>query len=318
MCRKMNAIKSKIKAVMLGHAVADALGVPVEFQRREELKENPVTDMRGYGTYAVPEGCWSDDTSMSIAALDVLAKDGLDYDKIMNNFTLWCKEGAYTPTGSLFDIGFTCRSAILSYKTAENDPLLCGLTDSSSNGNGSLMRIHPFVLYAVYNAPDRLSDIAFDASSLTHAHMRSKVGCGIYAEILRALLDSPSKETVVEAIKRAKERYADEKEAEHYSRVLSLEILDADEDSIKSSGYVVDTLEAALWCLFNSDSYSEAVLKAVNLGSDTDTVAAVTGGLAGALYGYDGIPKKWLKVLKRRKYIEGMCSSAARAWRRQR
>ena len=103
---------SKFKAVIIGHAVADALGVPVEFSSREELSENPVTDMMGYGTYPVPEGSFSDDTSMSLATLDALSRGGIDYDRIMTAFSLWIKDGEYTPTGTVFDIGSTCFSAI--------------------------------------------------------------------------------------------------------------------------------------------------------------------------------------------------------------
>jgi ADP-ribosylglycohydrolase len=112
---QMKEIQNKIKAVMLGHAIGDALGVPVEFRSREELREAPVTDMIGYGTYSVPAGTWSDDTSMALAALDSLASGKLNWFEIMLNFVKWLADGAYTSTGEVFDVGGTCKRAILKF-----------------------------------------------------------------------------------------------------------------------------------------------------------------------------------------------------------
>ena len=304
-----------IKSVVIGHAIADALGVPVEFCTRESLEKSPVTDMMGYGTYAVPAGAWSDDTSMSIAALDVLADGEIRYHEIMENFVKWCDLNEYTPTGEMFDIGGTCRRAIQNFTWGET-PLACGLTGQYENGNGSLMRIHPFVLMAYFRSSlrDVWEHFVSNASSLTHAHERSVLACKIYALVLFALMDAPSKDSVREALKTAKERYADSPEYATYERLFSNHFSQISVNAIKSSGYVVDTLEAALWCLLNTDSYESCVLKAVNLGEDTDTVAAVAGGLAGALYGYKAIPKNWRKTLIKRRYIEEMCDRAAKNW----
>ena len=127
-----------MKSVMIGHAVGDALGVPVEFCSREELDESPVTDMIGFGSYPVPAGAWSDDTSMTLAALDSLANGTVDYNDIMENFVRWCSEDEYTPTGEMFDIGRTCLTAIRNYLATDGKPALeCGLNDEHSNGNGS-------------------------------------------------------------------------------------------------------------------------------------------------------------------------------------
>ncbi len=312
----MNNYVEKVKSVMLGHAVADALGVPVEFASREELDNAPLTDMEGFGTYPYPEGCWSDDTSMSLAALDSLIGNALDYDDIMMKFGAWYFNDEYTPTGEMFDAGNTCILAIENYFEKHVSALNCGLSGEHSNGNGSLMRIHPFVLYAfVKQMPfDDMIDTVHTASSLTHAHPRSKIGCGIYACILTHLLHRADKSVIYDALQQAKSHYLGNAEIEHYSRLFSENFCRAERSQIKSGGYVVDTLEAAIWCLLTTDSYKECVLKAVNLGDDTDTVAAVAGGLAGALYGYDTIPKEWVAATKRREYIEHLCESAACAW----
>lgn len=125
---------NKIKAVIIGHAVADALGVPVEFCLREELEENPVTGMRGFGTYPYPEGSWSDDTSMSLATLESLTLGMVNYDDIMINFGKWYYKDEFTPTGEMFDVGNTCSYAIDNYFAHKKPINLCGLTKENSNG----------------------------------------------------------------------------------------------------------------------------------------------------------------------------------------
>ena len=304
----MKDVENKIRSVILGHAVADALGVPAEFADRVELDAAPVTDMEGYGTYPYPAGTWSDDTSMTLCALESMAKGSIDRVEIMDNFCRWFYNNEFTPTGECFDIGGACLSAIEKYKRLGLPPHMCGGEDERSCGNGSLMRILPFALFCEYGeySGDWL-DIVHLASSLTHRHERCKVGCGIYSIIVRKLLCRPDKASVCVGLKRAGEVYADNPELEKYGRIFDPGFASLDRSEIKSSGYVVDTLEAALWCFLTTDNYRDCVLKAVNLGDDTDTVAAVAGGLAGALYGLDSIPAEWLDKLIKREYIEELC-----------
>lgn len=299
---------------MIGHAVGDALGVPVEFSSRDFLKKNPVKEMTGFGTYDVPAGCWSDDTSMSICALDSLKNGTLNYRNIMNNFCAWLYKGDFTPTGVVFDAGNTCVSAINNYAKRFLSINNCGLSDDRSNGNGSLMRIHPFVLYAYYNGIDddeKFIELISNASSLTHAHQCSIDGCIIYAYVLKELLNNPTKEAIYNGINISKDKI----KLTYYHRLFSKDIAEINERDIKSGGYVVDTLEAALWCALTTNNYKDCVLKAVNLGSDTDTVAAIAGGIAGAIYGYNSIPYEWISTLKRKNYIEEMCENAYMNWR---
>ena len=307
----------KIKSVMIGHAIGDALGVPVEFCEREELDESPVTEMLGFGSYPVPAGAWSDDTSMTLATLDSLASGKIEYDDIMENFVRWCSEDAYTPTGEMFDIGRTCLTAIRNYLATDGKPALeCGLLDEHSNGNGSLMRIHPFVLYAyIKNMPlVEWIKLIKNGSAITHAHDRAEIGCLIYAFVLLHLLGDPNKDSIQLALKRAESNLVECSEFEYYHRIFQSDFSSLEREEIKSSGYVVDTLEAAIWCLLTTNDYKSCVLKAVNLGGDTDTVAAVAGGLAGALYGYDNIPSKWRRTLIKRDYIEELCKDACENW----
>lgn len=313
-------IKNRIRAAMFGHAIGDALGVPVEFCGREELRADPVTGYRGYGSHHVPAGTWSDDTSMALAALDSLSR-GLDDTDMIRRFCDWKDHAAYTATDRVFDMGITTRQALSRFQ--HGVPALdCGLDGERENGNGSLMRIIPTVLYCQYHQPQMTEgermEIIHRTSCLTHRHLRSQMGCGIYAFLLWALLEHPDKSTVQTGLDRAKAYYTAQPEfhgeLQTYHRLLdqpAAEFARTPESSIKSSGYVVATLEAAVWCLLNTDSYAACVLQAVNLGSDTDTVAAVAGGLSGCLYGMAQIPAAWYDGLIRREMIETLCDAFA-------
>ena len=281
---------SKIYNGLMGLVVGDAMGVPVEFNPRDSFK---VTDMAGYGTYDLPAGSWSDDSSMMLATVESIARLGkIDTDDIMKNFVRWVNDGEFTPYGELFDIGRATRNAIQRYVqgvSAEH----CGGIAEWDNGNGSLMRILPLAFtdcdYETVNA----------VSSLTHAHEISKAACRVYVYIARQLLHGKTMDEIYKCFTMKQSTF----------ERLSI-LKDLVRDEIKSTGYVVDTLEAALWCNLKSSSYRECILLAVNLGDDTDTVAAVAGGLAGIIYGAGGergIPEEWINQLARKEWIEDLC-----------
>lgn len=281
---------SKIYNGLMGLVVGDAMGVPVEFNPRDSFK---VTDMTAYGTYDLPAGSWSDDSSMMLATVESIARLGeIDTDDIMKNFVRWVNDGEFTPYGELFDIGRATRNAIQRY--VQGIPAeQCGGTAEWDNGNGSLMRILPLAFtdcdYETVNA----------VSSLTHAHEISKAACRVYVYIARQLLRGKTLEEIYNCFGMKQSTF---------DRLPILK--DLTRDKIKSTGYVVDTLEAALWCNLNSSSYRECILLAVNLGDDTDTVAAVAGGLAGIIYGVGGergIPEEWINQLARKEWIADLC-----------
>ncbi|MBE5756769.1 MAG: ADP-ribosylglycohydrolase [Clostridiales bacterium] len=306
----MENLFEKAKAVILGHAVADALGVPVEFCSREELDVNPVTSMREYGTYNMPKGSWSDDTSMSLCALEVMDKK-LNFHNVMLNFCKWYYKGEFTPTGKTFDVGRTSATAIERYYLEPNREVF-GVNSERANGNGALMRIHPFSLYA-YKSNLSLSgklEVIEIATTLTHAHKRSILASKIYSFVLWELLNNPSKESVKIGLVKAKNHLKNQPELVHYNAIFEPDLLNTKREEIKSTGYVVDSLIASLWCLLTTDSYKDCVLKAVNLGDDTDTIGAIAGGLAGGLYGLKSIPKEWLDSLLKKDYIESLIEKA--------
>lgn len=313
----------KVYDGIIGLAIGDALGVPAEFEAREEMAENPVAGMRGGGIHRQPAGTWSDDTGLTLALLDSIAvRRGIDCRDIMDHFVLWMEDGEYTASGKAFDIGHTTAEAVRNYKCGINPPE-CGGAADDDNGNGSLMRILPVAFY-LHLRPELSVDEGMElvhlVSSLTHRHRVSLIGCGIYVSAALKLMAEGM--TVKEGVKqgigeafRYYERRGWDEELFSYNRLRDLDIFASfSEKDIRSSGYVVDTLEAALWCLLNTDSFHDCVLKAVNLGDDTDTVGAVAGGLAGIYYGACGIPGEWLEVLKRRQYIQKLCTKMEMAF----
>lgn len=282
-----------IKSVY-GLIVGDAIGVPVEFQRREMLDAHPVKGMTGYGTHSQPPGTWSDDSSLALAGVASINQcNGLNWDDMMLRFAHWLYNAEYTAHGNVFDVGRTTALSIRNY--ANGVPALkCGQTDLRSNGNGSLMRLLPVVIYARHQNPLELVQTVHNASRLTHAHPISLVGCGIYALIAVNLLAGmkPS-EAVIDGYQLAKQIYKAEPAFNEYRQIANLAKLTRDD--ISGSGYIVDTLVASLWCLVHKQTYADAVLTAVNLGRDTDTVGAVTGSLAGISY---PVPPGWIKQLQ--------------------
>jgi len=292
----------KVKDGIIGLVIGDALGVPVEFKYRESLKIDPVTKMEGYGTYNMPPGTWSDDSSMTIATMaSIVNKNEIDYDDIMKEFLEWIENGKYTQYQDTFDYGITTLHGIMNYKNGI-DAIKCGGTDERDNGNGSLMRILPLAFI-----PDIDYETIENISGLTHGHLRSKIACVFYIEIAKSMLENNL--TIDEHIKLAgnkiKEHYKDSGELHHFKRIFNDEL--NDEDSISSKGYVITTFESVIYSLKNTDNFRDAVLKAVNLGRDTDTVGAICGGLAGIFYGFDSIPIDWINEIPKIDEVIELC-----------
>ncbi len=300
------SVKDKILGGLWGAVVGDALGVPVEFQSRERLRQDPVRDMRGLGTYNQPAGTWSDDSSLMLCTV-VSLLDGFNAGHLGSLFVRWLHEAHWTPWEEVFDVGGTTRQAINRLSQGV-EPEQAGLTDENSNGNGSLMRILPVALRYSGVSASVLLDYAHRVSSLTHRHVRCQMACGFYCTMVSALVGGAARnEAYLRAVQTTRafyEKLPYSGEMTQFTRIFSGELASLPESEIHSSGYVIDTLEASIWCLCNTESYQEAVLQAVNLGGDTDTTATVAGGLAGVGYGADAIPSRWVGQLARRSDLE--------------
>ncbi len=299
--------KDIYKNLLLGVAIGDALGVPVEFIDRETLRLNPVTDMREYGSHQMPAGTWSDDSSLTFCLAEALTNE-CDLETIAQNMLLWARKNYWTARGEVFDIGITTKKAIDQIETGVS-PTLSGLTDEFSNGNGSLMRIAPLVFYLMDKPIQKRFEIVRQVSSITHGHVRSVIACFYYVEFARQIIEQNEPLKIYHDLQTRIPNFlhsifVQQSEINHFSRLLVDNIYELSENEINSSGYVVDTLEASIWSFLTTSNFKNAILKAVNLGGDADTTGAVTGGLAGLYHGIKGIPLHWKKELARVKDIE--------------
>lgn len=279
------AIRDRSRGALLGLAVGDAVGTTLEFSRRDAGL--PLTDMVGGGPFRLRAGEWTDDTAMALALADSLAVEPqLDAADLMRRFTAWWRSGEYSCTGRCFDIGVTTRTALASFER-NGDPY-AGSTDPMSAGNGSLMRLSPVAIRRWRNRP-LMADVAARQSRTTHAAPEAVAACMVYADILADAIAGTAKHDVLAA--------------DRCSDSPAIEVIAGGSwrgrarTGIRSSGYVAHSLEAAFWCVGRTSDFASAVLLAANLGDDADTTAAITGQLAGALYGESGIPGSWLDRL---------------------
>jgi ADP-ribosylglycohydrolase len=289
-------VLDRAKGALVGLALGDALGTTLEFEWRDT--QPAVTDIVGGGPFGLAPGQWTDDTSMALCLADsLLAVGGLDARDLIERFCRWYEDGYNSVTGECYDIGNATRGALESFR-ATGEPL-SGSTDPHSAGNGSLMRLSPV---AIRWRHDR--DAAVEAARLqsrtTHGAAQAVEACALFAELLVEAIGGASKETVLRA--------RDWPGNAEVAKVAAGSWHRKNRDAISSSGYVLDTLEAALWCVDHTKSIEEALILAANLARDADTVAAVTGQLAGALWGMSGAPAAWLDKLAWRGHIESLAA----------
>ena len=304
------------KGILFGVAIGDALGVPVEFKSREEISKQPVTDMIGFGSHRKPAGTFSDDSSLTFCLAESIAS-GFTVDDTARNFINWRYHNYWTADNEVFDIGITTQNAI-DRLVKGTRPDLAGDFGVRSNGNGSLMRILPLLVHIRNKPMAERYELIKQVSSITHGHVRSAIACFYYLEFAMGILNRQKKLDIYYNLQKDIAAYSQsieisQDERNVFDKLLIDRIDLIPENQIQSSGYVLHTLEASIWCLLNTDNYKDAVLKAVNLGNDTDTTGAVTGGLAGLLYGYESIPEHWLGQLARREDIEDLAVRMAKS-----
>jgi len=281
--------RERFRGCLLGLAVGDAVGTAVEFRARGTF--TLLSDMVGGGPFALQPGEWTDDTSMALClGTSLIEQDGFDPGDQMDRYCRWHETGYMSSTGVCFDIGNTVASALRRYRL-NGDPL-AGSSDPSSAGNGCIMRLAPVAMFYA-NDIDRLEHFAAESSKTTHRAAECVDACRLLGRILGRALHGMRKDNVL---------------LDDGSTFVGAELIEAiargtyrtkELDDIRGSGYVVQSLEAALWCFDQTETFEDAILAAANLGHDADTTAAVCGQVAGAFYGESEIPPRWLKILAR-------------------
>lgn len=298
---------------LLGQAVGDAFGVPVEFLSRSQVRTMDLRDMAGsdaelqidsaWGS-RIPKGSWSDDTSMTVASIaSFIDNEGnIDYEDQMGRFIRWWDQGDYCSLSCPFGLGGNVSASMDRYRSGI-PALECGGKGYRDNGNGALMRVLPFSLYCIFNGldVDETVKVTGNGSAITHGHEISRMCCFIWTELLRVASEGAGVAGAIRHIESMPyEKWFSADSVRELKWVTEKKVCSLAEKDIGETGYVVDTLYAALYSLYHAGDYEGSIRNAVNLGYDTDTNAAVTGMAAGILYGMEGIPDRWLSVLRKR------------------
>ena len=273
----------RFEGALLGLAAGDAVGTTVEFQPRGTFE--PLTDMVGGGPFGLQAGQWTDDTSMALClAASLIERQGFDAADQMLRYCRWRDHGEWSSTGTCFDIGTTVAEALDRFQATGE--ALAGSTDPQSAGNGCLMRLAPVPLFYVPD-PGAVESFSGLSSRTTHGAEECVDACRLFGRMLGRALAGEDKDAVLLG------------DAEDFRGAPRIEAIaqgayrGKTEDAVHGGGYVVDCLDAALWCFDRTETFEAAVLRAANLGDDADTTAAVCGQIAGAFYGRDGIPRHW-------------------------
>lgn len=300
-----------VHAALFGLAIGDALGVPVEFKKRDELKERRVQDFEGYQTHNQPPGTFSDDSSLTFCLAESLCQ-GYDLNDMGQRFVKWFFEGYWTAGGEVFGVGKSTEDSITRLRDGVS-PMQSGNYADDCYGNGSLMRVLPLLFYIKDFDIEERYKIIKEVACITHGSVRTILACFYYLEFGLELLNGQNKlhaylKTMhrVNAFINGKNFPAGDV-ALFYSLLNSVIVMRSI-DTIDSNHFAHVTIQAAVFCLMSTNSYEEAVLMAVNLGDDTDTTASVTGALAGLYYGFDAIPVKWRNEIKRSNDINDLCN----------
>lgn len=293
----------RCSGALLGLACGDAVGTTVEFMSRGSF--TPVTDMVGGGPFRLAAGQWTDDTSMALClAESLLAKGGFDATDQMGRYLNWWHWGYLSSTGDCFDIGMTVSAALRRFEATGNP--ISGSEDPSSAGNGALMRLAPVVLF-FYPKHDEIEKYAVESTRTTHAAPEALDCSRLLARVISRGLDGASKD---EMLCQPGHRLS----SPAVEALATCSYFGKDESQIRGTGYAVASLEAALWCFKNTDTFEAAVLRAANLGDDADTTAAIVGQIAGAHYGAQAIPKHWMATLHMARDIHEMAVKLGRSY----
>lgn len=303
-------MKDRQRGTLFGLAIGDALGAAIEFQPPGSFA--PVTGYRGGGPHGLAPGEWTDDTSMALALADSIGAAGWDLHDQAQRYVRWWKTGAYSVIGECFDIGVTTSHALHNF-LASQDPLTCSSRSESASGNGSIMRLAPVPIHFARLFPGQLDELlrlAEESSLPTHASEQCLSACRYLATLLAALIHGEDRDEVLSPEwPQLKQLNAVKPLHPQIQEVAQGSFRDRQPPEIEGSGWVVKSLEAALWAFQKAGSFEEAVLSAVNLGDDSDTTGAVCGQLAGAYWGESQIPQSLIAGLARKDMLEAALES---------
>ena len=293
-------MQDKFEGALVGLAVGDAVGTTLEFKPRGTFI--PITDMEGGGPFCLRVGEWTDDTSMALClANSLIQHKGFNPEDQMNRYCNWWRVGYMSSTGDCFDIGGTVMNALDNY--IEHADPFSGSTDEDTAGNGSLMRLAPIPIFYASNK-ELAVKYAGESSRTTHGAAECIDSCRLFTSLIIESYNAASKEAIFE-------QCAYQPYAPNVIEIANRSFMSKSYQELTGSGYVIESLESALWCFMNSDNFEEAILLSANIGNDADTTAAICGQIAGAYYGFSGIPEKWSNAIVMASEIKQWASELA-------
>lgn len=309
-------LKDPVPGALFGLVIGDALGVPVEFIKRDVLSQDPVKDFQtykgpeGYKGHNQPPSTFSDDSSLTFCLAESLC-NGYDVNDIGKRFVKYFFDGYWTAGGQVFGVGKSTEDSITRLRDGV-PPAQSGNYDESCSGNGSLMRILPLLFYIRDFEIEKRYEINREVASITHGSMQTILPCFYYLEFALELLNGSGKQKAYANVAKTVSKFIaglslSPQDDEVLAPLLREDITQRSMESIQTTHQAVLTIQAAMYCFMKTDNYCDAVLMAVNMGDDTDTTAAVTGGLAGLYYGINAIPDKWKASVQRSSDISDLC-----------
>lgn len=290
---------------VIGLAIGDAMGVPTESNKREILLAKPVIKMLPKISAGIPKGAWSDNTSLAIATMDAISKNGINYTSMADNYVRWFTANQFCSINESFGISNTTLKSLVRYTQRLEEAYECGSDDYYDNGNDPLCRCLPLAYYfnVKKDTDKKIYETVKKVCSITHAHELATLGCYIYVRFLMNLLKGNNKYSALNQVKKLDFSMFTKNSLDEYKRILVADINEFDIDEIKNTSFIVDTLEAAIWCFMKSESFKECIIATTNIGGDTPSIGAVAGALAGIFYGYGNISKNYLEDLRKKEYL---------------
>jgi ADP-ribosyl-[dinitrogen reductase] hydrolase len=303
----MKTIEDRLKGCLLGTAIGDAVGAPVEFMQRGTFE--PVTEYRSGGKFRLNAGEWTDDTAMTLClAQSLIDSHGFDPKDQLNKYLQWVNTGYMSYRGKMVGLGKTVMRSLIRYRRLGQP--YTDIKHEKFSGNGSLMRLAPICIYYA-NDLDKAVHYAALSSRTTHGSLIAVDSCRYFVYLMLKIAQGTDRQRLFSEsfVSETYQYFSDEPLHSELDAIIRYEYITKGEDEISSSGYAIHSLEAALWSFYHTNTFEEAILKAVNLGQDADTVGAITGQLAGVFYGLSGVPEEWVEGLCRHEEISAMAES---------
>ena len=295
----------RVKEGILGCAIADALAIPTKGLDRNYLLEHPVLKMTPCIRKGLPKGAWGDSTSLMLATTYAITKKGIDYNYIAENCVSWFTSNKYCSVGESFGIGKTTLKSLIRFTQRQKPAYECGENGFEDNGNSALKMMIPVAYYFNANKEpkERIYEVIKKVCSITHRNDISICACYIYVHYLMYILNGNNKFSAFKKLKTVDYSKFNNHTLEYFSRILVGNVYELDIDEIRSSSFVVDTLECVLWCFIKSDNFKDCVVATTNIGGDTSSIGALTGVIAGIYYGTNKIPKEWIEDVRKKEYL---------------